>query len=107
MPPGRLWTAPHYLGSTDPALYAIGLTFMRRTFGLCVACFAVTCLMSGALLMLWGNGLEAMVFTDVCTHYTHWSCTQVSPNPPLFPSLALLLLKLRELRSGLSTACSC
>jgi len=75
--PDRLvWTVPRYLGAADPALYAIGLTFMRRTFGLCVACFGLTCCMTGGLLLLWGNGLEHTVFDDVCTHYTNWSCTQ-------------------------------
>ena len=49
---------------------------MRKTFALCVVCFGLTCSMTGGLLMLWGHGMERVVFTDVCTHYTHWSCTQ-------------------------------
>ena len=72
----RQWTVPHYLSSTDPAVYSVGLIFVRRTFGLCVTCFAVTNLMSGGLLMLWGNGVEHVVFDDVCYHATDWSCTQ-------------------------------
>ena len=72
----RHWTVPHYLSSTDPSVYSVGLTFVRRTFGLCVACFAVTNLMSGGLLLLWGNGVEHIVFDDVCYHATDWSCTQ-------------------------------
>ena len=70
------WTVPRYLASRDPATYGVGLTFMRRTFGLCVTCFGLTCCMTGGLLMLWGHGMEKLVFTDVCTRYTHWSCTQ-------------------------------
>lgn len=71
-----VWTVPFFLSSTDPAKYAIGLAFVRRTFGLCVACFGLTCCLTGALLLLWGNGLEHVVFDDICTHYTSWSCTQ-------------------------------
>lgn len=75
--PARLvWTVPRYLASTDPATYGIGLGFVKKTFALCVACFGLTCCMTGGLLVLWGHGLERLVFTDVCTHYTHWSCTQ-------------------------------
>eukprot|EP01043_Picozoa_sp_COSAG02_P016076 COSAG02_NODE_700_length_18341_cov_52.629043_17_plen_334_part_00 len=70
------WTVPRYLASTDRATYGIGLTFLRKTFGLCVACFGLTCCMTGGILMLWGHGIEKIVFTDICTHYTHWSCTQ-------------------------------
>jgi hypothetical protein len=70
------WTVPRYLASRDHATYGVGLTFLRKTFGLCVACFGLTCCMTGGVLMLWGHGIERLVFTDVCTHYTHWSCTQ-------------------------------
>lgn len=70
------WTVPRYLASKDRATYSVGLTFVRKTFGLCVACFGLTCCMTGGVLMLWGHGVERIVFTDVCTHYTHWSCTQ-------------------------------
>lgn len=70
------WTAGRYLASKDPGSHAIGLAFLRRTFALCVVCFGLTCCMTGGLLMLWGNGIERLVFVDICTHYTHWSCTQ-------------------------------
>ena len=70
------WTVPRYLASADPVVYGVGLTFVRRTFGLCVACFGLTCALTGGLLLLWGRGLEHLVFDDACTRATHWSCAQ-------------------------------
>ena len=38
----RSWTVPHHLQSADPDVYAVGLRFVQRTFGLCVVCFGIT-----------------------------------------------------------------
>lgn len=76
----RSWNVLRHLASRDGAEFQVGLGFVQRTFLLCVCCFGVTCLMTTALLAFEavtdGSGRSSLLYDDVCSSRTNWSCTQ-------------------------------
>ena len=76
----RSWNVLRYLASGDRAEFQVGVGFVQRTFLLCVCCFGVTCLMTAALLAFeaaaGGSGRSRLLYDDVCSSRTNWSCTQ-------------------------------
>jgi hypothetical protein len=78
--PCRSWNVLRHLASHERAEFQVGLAFVQRTFLLCVCCFGVTCVMTTALLVFEaatvGPGGNRVLYDDVCSRRTNWSCTQ-------------------------------
>ena len=78
--PCRSWNVLRHLASHERVEFEVGLGFVQRTFLLCVCCFGMTCLMTTALLVFEaatvGPGDRRLLYDDVCSSRTNWSCTQ-------------------------------
>jgi hypothetical protein len=93
---------PYHLASADPAVFAIGLGFVRRTLGLCALCFGVTVALTLLLLTIDRVASKAVAagrepagyrpaYDGWCYRESGWSCLQWSVDALLI----LLVLPLK------------